>query len=74
MAPLCVNFLDWDHECLALAFGGNGPTEQRFRRELANSIRGAAYLTDAQANLFCVIDGQAQLRHTHYLRGSAEMQ
>ena len=58
-SPFCVNLLGRDHECLSQAFGGQMSTEQRF--SVGNwqlDACGRPYLTDAQANLFCVVDGK----------------
>ena len=53
----CVNVLNDDQAALSNAFGGRFPAEQRF------SLGGwidedgrPPYLSDAQANVFCVID------------------
>jgi flavin reductase len=55
----CVNLLGRDHESLSLAFGGQVSTEQRFSvGSWQLDTRGRPYLTDAQANLFCVVDGK----------------
>ena len=57
--PFCVNLLGRDHECLSLAFGGQVSTDQRFSvGSWQLDTRGRPYLTDAQANLFCVVDGK----------------
>lgn len=56
-APLSVNLLARHHSEVSMAFGGGVPREQRFNvgdwQEAAN---GLPMLTDAQANLECVID------------------
>ena len=57
--PFCVNLLGRDHECLSLAFGGQVSTDQRFSvGSWQLDTRGRPYLTDAQANVFCVVDGK----------------
>ena len=57
--PFCVNLLGRDHECLSLAFGGQVSTDQRFSvGSWQLDTRGRPYLTDAQANLFCLVDGK----------------
>jgi flavin reductase len=58
-SPFCLNILGRSHESLSLAFGGQLSTEQRFSvGSWQLDTHGRPYLTDAQANLFCVIDGE----------------
>jgi len=57
-AHFCVNVLAGSHGDLSMAFGGKLPQEERFRKgEWEEGENHVPYLIDAQANLFCVVDG-----------------
>ncbi len=50
----CVNVLHKDQEALSAAFSGAVPAETRFGHGTwERTTGGLAYLTDAQANMFC---------------------
>ncbi len=54
-ARFCINLLAESHHDLPLIFGGKTPPEKRF--DSGNwGYDEAPYLTDAQANLLCVVD------------------
>jgi flavin reductase len=55
--PFCVNLLSGDHGPLSTAFGGRVPPEDRFAQGLWHAEgTGPPYLSDAQANIFCLVD------------------
>lgn len=56
-APLSVNLLSRDQQDVSAAFGGDVPREKRFDHgKWQDGANGLPELTDAQANLRCVID------------------
>lgn len=56
-APLSVNLLARHHREVSMAFGGGIPREARFSvGEWQEGANGLPVLSDAQANLECVID------------------
>ena len=53
----CVNLLHGSHAELSSIFGGRVAPSQRFEHgDWAHDEHGVAYLSDAQANVFCVVD------------------
>ena len=55
--PICINLLGEHHEDLSSAFGGRSRPEDRFRNgPWSYHDEAPPYLTDAQANIFCVVD------------------
>jgi flavin reductase (DIM6/NTAB) family NADH-FMN oxidoreductase RutF len=58
-APFCVNLLHHQHVDISNAFGGFFKCEDKFAYGtwLENDHR-VPYLADAQANLFCTVDGE----------------
>lgn len=57
MAPLSVNLLSRHQRDVSAAFGGRLPREERFRiGDWNDGAHGLPVLSDAQANLHCVID------------------
>ena len=55
--PFCINLLASDHGPVSSAFGGKMRPEERFSMGLWQvDGDGPPYLSDAQANIFCVVD------------------
>ena len=53
----CVNLLHGSHAELSSIFGGGVASDRRFEHgDWAHDADGVAYLSDAQANVFCVVD------------------
>ncbi len=53
----CINLLHVQHAELSHLFGGKALPEERFQHgQWAFDEHGTPYLTDAQSNLFCVVD------------------
>ncbi len=56
-SPFCVNLLHGQHTELSSVFGGKVAPAERFSYGAwQHDEDGIAYLDDAQANLFCVVD------------------